>query len=258
MVRARLFSVLFFGVWLLISLVGLFLFALPRPFSMHFLKFWARIELWLLRVVCGTRLEVRGIEHLPEGGFVLAAKHQSPFETFALMPLLRDPAFVLKKELMDIPLFGWWCRKFRMIPVDRSAGTKGMKDMAALVQAEADAGRQIVIFPEGTRRPPGAEPDYKPGVAFLYGQLDVACVPMALNSGLFWPAKGPERYPGTIVFEFGPPIPPGLDRRVFMTRLVDAIEPASTRLIEEAASSANPPPTIRAALARSEGESETA
>ncbi|MEO1199501.1 MAG: 1-acyl-sn-glycerol-3-phosphate acyltransferase [Pseudomonadota bacterium] len=250
MLRGHLFVGLSFAVWLGFAVLGLFLILLPRRFSIMALKLWARVEVWLLRVVCATQLEIRGLEKLPDGGFVVAAKHQSPFETFALLPLFQDPAMVLKKELTDVPLFGWWCRKFQMIPVDRAAGMRGMKEMATHVGREAEAGRQIIIFPEGTRTQPGAEPDYKPGVAFVYGQLDVPCVPVALNSGLFWPARGPDRHPGTIIIEILEPIPPGLDRRAFMAKLQESIERASDALIDEAAATSSPPPTIAAAMER--------
>jgi 1-acyl-sn-glycerol-3-phosphate acyltransferase len=194
------------------------------------LKAWARASLFWLRLICGIRMEVRGRENLPKGAILLAGKHQSTWETFALIPLLDDPAMVLKRELTFIPLFGWFALKFRMIGVDRGAGATALKKLIARARGAADMGRQIVIFPEGTRRAPGAPPDYKPGAAALYGALNVPCVPFALNSGHYWPRRTFTKTPGTIVVEFLPAIPPGLARRDFSAKLESAIEGGTARL----------------------------
>jgi 1-acyl-sn-glycerol-3-phosphate acyltransferase len=155
------------------------------------------------------------------------------WETFAILPLLDDPAMVLKRELSFIPFFGWFIFKFRMIRVERSAGRSALKRMVADAREAARMDRQIVIFPEGTRRPPGAPPAYKPGAAALYLSLRLPCVPVALNSGLYWPRRKFLRYPGTIIMEFLPPIPAGLSREAFSTRLEEVIESASNRLVAE-------------------------
>ncbi len=164
---------------------------------------------------------------------MVACKHQSLWETFALFALLPDPAYILKRELMWIPLFGWLARKAGMIPVDRRAHANALARMTAATRKEIARSRQIVIFPEGTRRPPGAKPRYLPGVAFLYAETGLPCVPMALNSGLFWPRRSLRRHPGTVLLEVLDPIPPGLDRREFMARLQDVMERASARLVAE-------------------------
>ena len=211
---------------------------------------------WLLRLIAGTRLEVRGLEHVPPGPCLIAAKHQSAWDTFALIPLLRDPAVVLKAELAQIPLYGWFCRKFEHIIVSRDRAAVALKKMMADGQERVAQGREILIFPEGTRSPPGAPPDYKPGIVALYEALAVPCVPMALNSGLYWPRRSLLRHPGTIVVEFLPAIGPGLDRRAFKAELERQIETASTRLIAEAAASPRPPPlppTAEAAAAQWRG-----
>ncbi len=166
-------------------------------------------RLWFLRVVCGITVEWRGREKLPDGACLVACKHQSSWETFALFMLLPDPTYVLKRELMWLPLFGWLATKARMIPVDRGSHAKAFAGMAAAARQEIARGRQIVIFPEGTRRPPGAEPRYLPGVAFLYAELGLPCVPIALNSGLFMPRRSMRRYPGTVLVEVLDPIPAG-------------------------------------------------
>jgi 1-acyl-sn-glycerol-3-phosphate acyltransferase len=232
--RSVLFSALFYGNLIVHMVVALPAFVLPYPILLVFIRSYARTSLWLLRVVCGVAVEWRGIERIPPGGCIVACKHQSAWETFALYAVLRDPAYILKRELMWIPLFGWYTWKAGLIPIDRRAGPAALKRMAARARKELQRARQIVIFPEGTRRPPGAEPDYKPGVAYLYGQSGVACVPLALNSGLFWPRRSLRRIPGTILVEALEPIPPGLDRHTFIARLESALEAATARLIQEA------------------------
>jgi 1-acyl-sn-glycerol-3-phosphate acyltransferase len=147
--------------------------------------------------------------------------------------VLRDPAYILKRELMWIPLFGWYTRKAGLIPVNREAGLAALSRMTARARQELARARQVVIFPEGTRRPPGAEPVYKPGIAYLYSKADVACVPLALNSGLFWPRRSLRRIPGTILVEALEPIAPGLDRKIFAERLESVLEEATARLIAE-------------------------
>ena len=164
----------------------------------------------------------------------MAGKHQSFWETFAILPLLADPCVVLKRELTFIPLFGWFALKFRMIGVERASGSRALKDMMRRAKQEVADNRQIVIMPEGTRKNPDDPPDYKPGAAALYGALQVPCVPFGLNAGLFWPRRKFLRYPGTIVIEFAPVIPAGLKRADFQLRLESAIEVSTRRLVGEA------------------------
>jgi 1-acyl-sn-glycerol-3-phosphate acyltransferase len=233
LVRSLVFNALFYANVTVHMIVALPTFVLPYPVLRAFIRSYARTSLWLLRVVCGTHVAWRGVENIPKGACIVACKHQSAWETFALYAVLDDPAFVLKRELMWIPLFGWYMWKAGLIPIDRGAGLKALARMTARARKELARGRQVVIFPEGTRRLPGAEPAYKPGVVYLYHKAGVACVPMALNSGLFWPRRSLSRYPGTIVAEALAPLPPGLDNRAFYTRMRDAIEEASARLIRE-------------------------
>ena len=207
--------------------------ALPRTFMLGVLRGYARSSLWLLRVVCGVTVEWRGREKIPKGACIVACKHQSLWETFALFMLLEDPTYVLKRELMWLPLFGWLATKARMIPIDRGSHAKALGRMAAAAREEFALNRQIVIFPEGTRRPPGAEPRYLPGVAFLYAETGLPCVPVALNSGLFWPRRSLRRYPGTVLVEVLDPIASGLDKRAFLTRLQSVLENATARLVAE-------------------------
>lgn len=239
LLRSLVFNGIFYLNLLLFMIAGLPLFLAPRSWAMSALKLWARLSLWWLESIVGIRLEVRGLEHVPEGPVLIAAKHQSFFETFALLPFFADPAMVLKRELLLIPLYGWFGVKFGMIPVDRGKGALALKKLVAKAAEAARAGRQILIFPEGTRRTPGAPPAYRPGVAALYLNLGVPCVPVGLNSGLFWPRRKFLRYPGTLVMEFLPPIEPGLPRIEFSRKLESAIEGATSRLVLEAKNSSN-------------------
>lgn len=234
MVRSLIFNTLFFVTTTLFVVIGSPLLFAPRSWAMYALAMHARFELWLLRVIVGTKIEVRGKENLPKGPCLVAAKHQSAWETFALIPLFRDPAFLMKRELFWIPFHGWFSHKFRMIPVDRDKGAAALRNMLREAKQRIADGREIIIFPEGTRRAPGAPPNYKTGVALLYEALGVPCVPLALNSGAFWPRRYPRRHPGTIVVEFLDPIPPGLPKAEFMNRLQVEIETASDRLLIEA------------------------
>lgn len=206
----------------------------PRQI-MAIVTFWANTVMALHRLLIGARHEIRGLENIPKGGAIVAAKHQSTWETMALIPLLPDPTFILKRELMWLPLFGWWAARADMIPVDRGKGSRALADMTERAKEAVRGGRQIVIFPEGTRREAGAEPRYKIGVVHLYRDLGVPIVPVALNSGVVWPRRTKAQRRGTIVMEFLPPIPPGLDQKSALEALQGAIEGASDRLLLEAA-----------------------
>jgi 1-acyl-sn-glycerol-3-phosphate acyltransferase len=231
--RSILFNIAFYLNLLAYMLAALPTLLMPRHIVLAAVKSWARVNLWLLRVICDIRVEFRGLERLPRGAFLVAAKHQSAWETFALLPLFDDPAFILKRELMWIPIFGWYAARTEMIPVDRGARAQALAKMTERTCRELGRGRQIVIFPEGTRRAPGAEPKYKYGVAHLYAATDVPCVPIALNSGLYWPRRSFRRYPGTVRVEILDAISPGIDKKAFMARLQNAVEGATARLVEE-------------------------
>jgi 1-acyl-sn-glycerol-3-phosphate acyltransferase len=233
LVRSLVFNLLFYVNLFVLLLGAAATLVLPRRAVIGVAKLWGRTSLWLLRVVCNTKVEFRGLEKIPAGPLIVAAKHQSTWETFALLSLFDDPTFIVKRELMWLPIFGWCMWKGRMIPVDRSAGSQALLDMTARARREIRTGRQLFIFPEGTRRAPGAEPRYKFGVAHLYADIGVPCVPVALNAGLFWPRRKFLRLPGTIVVEFLDAIPPGLDKQTFFTRLQNDIETATARLIAE-------------------------
>ena len=232
-VRSIIFNIVFYlnlAAWLLIALPT---FLMPYSAIVAVAKGWGRSNLMLLRAICGIDVDFRGLDKIPKGPLLVASKHQSTWETFALLPLFADPAFIMKRELQWIPLFGWLTIKGRMIPVDRGAGSQGLTAMNERAGKELSSGRQIVIFPEGTRRPAGAEPKYKYGIVQLYAATGVPCLPIALNSGLYWPRRSILRKPGTIVVEILDLIPPGLDKEDFKARLQSTIEDASSRLVEE-------------------------
>ena len=233
LIRSVLFNALFYLSLAVQIVAALPTLLMPRWGILAVARVWARTNLWLLRVVCGIKVEFRGLAKIPPGPLLVAAKHQSLWETFALLLILPDPAYIMKRELMWIPLFGWYAWKAGMIPVDRRRRGQALAEMNACARRELARNRQIIIFPEGTRRRPGAEPRYKHGVAHLYVDTGVTCVPIALNSGLFWPRRSLRRYPGTIRVEVLDAIPPGLGKEVFFERLQRGIETATARLIAE-------------------------
>jgi 1-acyl-sn-glycerol-3-phosphate acyltransferase len=234
MARSLLFNLLFYVTTALFVVLGSPLLLAPRQWAMAALRVHARFELWLLRIIVGSKFEVRGRNNIPAGPCLVASKHQSAWETFALIPLFRDPALLMKRELFWIPFHGWFSKKFEMIPVDRDKGPTALRRVLREAKKRIEAGREIIIFPEGTRRPPGAPPSYKTGVVLLYEALGVPCVPVALNSGLFWPRRSLTHRPGTIVVEILEPIPPGLGKKAFLERLETSLETATNRLLAEA------------------------
>jgi 1-acyl-sn-glycerol-3-phosphate acyltransferase len=240
--RSLLFNALFYANLLVHMIVALPTLLLPYPVLRIFIRSYARTSLWLLEAICGTKVSWRGTENIPPGSCIVACKHQSAWDTFALYAVLDDPIYILKRELMWIPLFGWYTWKAGLIPVDRSAGMAALARMTARAQRALSGPRprQLVIFPEGTRRAPGAAPSYKPGIVHLFTRTSVSCVPAALNSGLFWPRRSLKRLPGTIVVEFLPPIPAGFARGEFLAHLQDTIETASARLLRQESGTRHP------------------
>jgi 1-acyl-sn-glycerol-3-phosphate acyltransferase len=231
--RSLLFVAWFYAITVPLAIGYSVTLLMPRKAIMEGMRLWARLVNWGLKTFSGVRIELRGREHMPSGAALIAAKHQGMFDTIGPFSFLPDACYVLKKELLAIPFYGWHARRAGMIPLDREGSSKALKDLMRAARDRLKEPRQIVIFPEGTRQEPGAPPDYKPGVAALYRDLGLPCTPMATNSGVHWPAHGFLRRPGTIVFEFLPPIPPGLKRDEFMATLQDRIETASNKLLAE-------------------------
>lgn len=202
----------------------------PSRWTLAMFHFWGRGVVVLLGVA-GIRVEIRGRQHIPTGAALVAPKHLCMFDVFAQFTWLPASVFVMKKELTYIPWFGWYAAKVGAIDIDRGGHSKALKEMVRRAKVLFAKGRQVVIFPEGHRGVPGQAGDYKPGVAALYRELDVPVYPVATNSGVHWSAKGMTLKPGTIVFEYLEPIPPGLKRAEFMRILQDRIEARSNELL---------------------------
>jgi 1-acyl-sn-glycerol-3-phosphate acyltransferase len=191
-IRAILFNAGLYLNTIIHMIVCLPVLLMPRRALWRAVDSWVSVNHWLLWTICGIDFEIRGSERIPPGPLLVAVKHQSAWETYSLLYLFADPAYILKRELMWVPVFGWYCLKARMIPVRRGARAAALAEISARAKEEIARSRQIAIFPEGTRRAPDADPSYKYGVAHLYGELNVPCVPIALNSGLYWNA--PRRF----------------------------------------------------------------
>lgn len=229
--RSLVFNVLFYPNFVVWSLVALPTLAMPRRALMRVANWWAQTNILMMRVICNIKVEYRGVGNIPKGPLIIAAKHQSMWETISLLHFFDEPFFVLKRELRRIPIFGLFLIKADMVAIDRSSGTRALMKIVRRAAEEVKRGRQFVIFPEGTRRPPGAPPAYKAGVGLIYVDCGVPCLPVALNSGLFWPRNSFMRYPGTLVVEFLEPLPPGLPRDQFLARVQQVIEEATDRLV---------------------------
>jgi len=236
-IRSNLFNGSFY-LWSAFMVV-LFSAALLLPYQVTIWgqRQWARGVNVLMAFTAGIHVEYRGLEYKPKGSAIIASKHQSAWDTLVWHIILHDPAIILKSELLLIPIYGWLCRKSRMIAVDRKAGPKALRAMLDDAKIAAATSRPIVIFPQGTRVSPGTmveEAPYQPGVSALYRVLEVPVVPVALNSGHFWPRRKFTRRPGTIVLEFLQPIGPGLPRKEFDALLETRIENATIALEREA------------------------
>lgn len=223
-------NTLLWGLVCIPALIG------PQHWITKAVRGWAMSSMVLIRLTAGIRWEIRGLENLPTtdgkmSGCLIAAKHQSAWETFGLLPYLDDPAYILKEELMRIPIYGWYARRAKMIPIKRVGRAKALRSMGQAAKQAVDENRQIIIFPEGTRRAVGAEPDYKVGVFHLYKTLDVPLIPVALNSGLFWPRRQFQRHPGTLVVSILPPVEPGLSTQEAREKLQSLIETETDRLV---------------------------
>lgn len=234
LLRSIVFQITFLLWSTLVALYGLIPLALKRRQHLFAIGgIWSDGINLLLRWICNIRIRIEGAEHIPAGPAMIAAKHQSLWDTAIVLRLFRGPAIVMKQELLRIPIYGALCRAQGMIAVDRDGGAKALKQMLKDARAAAHDGRKILIFPQGTRTLPGESAPYQPGVVALYRDLKLPVVPVALNSGFFWPKHGVLRRPGTIVLRFLPVIPAGLDRDAFMQELETRIESANAALEAE-------------------------
>ncbi len=230
-----------FVIWLyasmgVVGILGLPSLLISRRATLGVMKFYCRCVLWGLRWICDIHVEVRGSQHLPGGPALIAGKHQAMLDVFIPFLAFPDPMVVMKRELLWYPVLGWYAYRAGMIPIDRAGSSQTVRAMikAAKTRMEEGPGRQLVIFPEGTRQAPGAPPDYKPaGIRAFYKALGVSVVPSSTNSGLCWPARGVLRRSGRVVYEFLPPLPAGQSPKTLVAELETQIEKASDRLLQE-------------------------
>ena len=229
--RSLVLNIALYGwtAFLCIALLGTLF--LSRQGMISVVRLWLRHLDWIEKHIGGIHYRVIGQENVPPGACIIASKHQSAWETFKLHLLFGDPAIVLKEELLNIPIWGWYVRRAGMIPINRGGHAQALARMMAAAHKAADAGRKIVIFPQGTRVAPGEQKSYKSGVAALYQELTLPVVPMALNSGLLWGKNSFIKKPGLITVEFLPPITPGLTRDEMMTQLRGDLETATDKLL---------------------------
>jgi 1-acyl-sn-glycerol-3-phosphate acyltransferase len=233
-IRAAAYLAAFYLWTGVLAVLALPVLVLPRWAIFAIQVLWARGVFFLLRWIGGVRQEITGWERIPEGPVLFASKHQSAWDTIVFFLVRRPPpTFFFKKELLQIPIYGRFCLRSGMVPVDRAAGARAMRSVLAMAAERLKEGRSLVLFPEGTRVPVGRKARYQPGVAGIYKYLDVPVVPVALNSGLFWPKAGPTGRTGTLRMEFLDPIPPGLEKDEFLARLSDVLETATARLVAQ-------------------------
>lgn len=231
-VSSLLFVAYLYTALAVISILCAPLLLLPHRFSILPARLWAVSVRFGLKLICNISIEFRGLEHAPKGAALIAGKHQSMIDTIAPFLVFPHSCFVYKRELAYLPFLGWYALRAKMVSVKRSDGAKALKIMSKTCRERLEEGRQIIIFPEGTRsRLDDLDPDYKSGIAALYRDLATPVYLMATNSGKFWPAHGINRYAGKIVFEFLPPIEPDLSRAAFMVALKSRLEEASRRLL---------------------------
>ncbi len=204
--RSLLFNALFYLVLVVLMVAGLPTMLFGRHGVFALARLWGALSVWLLQAVCGLRLEYRGIENIPAGGVLIAVKHQSFLETFALLKYSPDFAIILKRQLTYVPLFGLYLIVSQQIAIDRGRGRQALQQISSAAKPVLSAGRQVFIYPEGTRRPPGAPPKYKQGVTALYMDTGAPCLPVAVNTGLFWRRRSFLRRPGVAVIEYLPVI----------------------------------------------------
>jgi 1-acyl-sn-glycerol-3-phosphate acyltransferase len=234
LIRSIFYEVWFYFTILLVGGVGMIFTIINPKFAINVVNIWSRVSLFGLRWLMGISIEIRGRENLIDGPMLVAGKHLSTLDTIVPFTVMNTPAFVFKNELFKMPIFGWYLKSSGMIGIDRDGAMAALKSMVAEAKVRNAEGRPILIFPEGTRKELFAETDYKPGVAAIYGLLGVPCVPMALNTGVHWPAHGLLKTKGKVIFEFLPAIEVGLKRHDFMERLEASLEAKTTELIKEA------------------------
>ena len=232
--RSIAFQIAFYMWTSAILVFYLPLLVMPRRIMQAGTRFWLCGLLFLAAMICGIRYRIVGREHLPAGPAVIAAKHQSAWDTMIFHQLLDDPVFAVKRELFAVPLLGWYMHKAGCLRIDRSSPVRAMRTLITGATRALAEGSQVVVFPEGTRVAPGVRGPYHAGISGLYGRGGAPVIPVALNSGVLWPRRAFRKYPGVITLEILPPVPSGLDREDFLRELKQRIETASDRPCSEA------------------------
>ena len=235
-IRSLIFNILFFGWTSVLAIISMPTVFIGKKAVFIILKLWLKSVYMFEKYILGLTYTVKGIENLPNGAYIVAAKHQSAWETMKLHLIFGDPAVVLKKSLDDLPFWGRYSKVMGMIPVDRSKGGEAIKGMMEHAHRVSDKGRPIIIFPQGTRVAIGEKRKYKIGVIRMYEELNVPLVPVALNSGVFWPRNSFTKKSGNITVEILPPITPGKDGQTVLKQIEEQIETTSDRLIQKALS----------------------
>ncbi|MFN8983749.1 MAG: lysophospholipid acyltransferase family protein [Alphaproteobacteria bacterium] len=231
--RSAIFNLLFMTSTALGAIIAMALLPFHPRAIRRFIRLWARAMLGLLRLVCGIRVSVTGLQHIAPGAAIIASKHQSAFDTFAWLALLPEPSYVLKRELLDLPFWGRAARHSGAVAVDRDGGATALRAMLRDAKRVLDEGRPLVIFPEGTRSGPGERIAYQPGVAALVMGNGVPCYPVATDSGRHWGRRAFRKTPGVISIAILPPLPAGLSRKALMETLEDQIETETARLMRQ-------------------------
>jgi 1-acyl-sn-glycerol-3-phosphate acyltransferase len=231
--RSSIFNALFMTITALAAIIAMFLLPFHSRVMRFFIRYWARLIIWVLRLVCGIRVEVTGLEHIAPGAAIIASKHQSAFDTFVWPALLDHPSYVLKRELLNLPFWGRAARHTGAVAVDRDGGGAALRALVRDGKRVLDEGRPLVIFPEGTRSAPGEMVPYQPGVAALVIGSGAPCYPVATNSGRHWGRRAFHKTPGVIAISILPPLPAGLARKPLMAALEAQIEAETARLLKD-------------------------
>lgn len=232
--RSALFNLSFFVTTGVMAVLALPALLLPRAVTLRVMRVYARMVTWQMALILRLRVRVLGMERMPPGAVIIASKHQSAFDTIFWLGQVPAACYVLKQELLRLPVWGWHARRAGMIGVDRKAGARALRDMVRQARLRAGEGRQLVIYPEGTRTAPGTCLPYQPGVAALAAATALPVVPVATNSGVFWGRRAFSKHPGVITVSILPPLPAGLPRAALMSQLERSIEAESGRLVREA------------------------
>jgi 1-acyl-sn-glycerol-3-phosphate acyltransferase len=234
-IRSLTFNCAFYGWTTLCALLFFPFLVFPRTYVLKIVRFWIAGVIWICEHILGLHIKIIGQNKLTTTPAIIASKHQSAWETIIFHHLLNDPSIVLKKELLWIPVIGWYLQRLGVVPLSRSKkrAVTDLKNLLKKADQAASRGQPIVIFPEGTRSIPGQKQTYQSGVASLYLHLKIPVIPIAHNAGLFWPRRGFIKYPGYITIEVLDPIEPGLSRQEFMRILEDKIESKTNQLVRE-------------------------